>query len=127
MSKRIKYIINSPESLALKKLREKSGLSLRKLADLMDVSFTRVHQLESGRDEVTNGYIEKFLSVTGLNQDDWVFAVSGSPKRKVTFRDVPKNVNHHEIEDIRIQCLKIISKLHPNKLKLALELLSSIS
>lgn len=44
MSKRNKIIKVSTESAALKELRENEGLSLRKLAELMDLSFMRVHQ-----------------------------------------------------------------------------------
>lgn len=53
MSKRNKVVDESKESLALKNLRMREELSLRQLADRMGISFTRVHQLESGREEVS--------------------------------------------------------------------------
>ena len=61
MSKRNKIVETSPEWEALRALRQKDGLSLRKLADLMEISFTRVQQMESGRDDIPKKYIVKFL------------------------------------------------------------------
>ena len=49
------------EAELLKKLRIDADLSLRKLADMMNLSFTRVHQMESGREDISDEYIDLFL------------------------------------------------------------------
>lgn len=71
MSRRNKIIKVSSESAALKEMREKKGHSLRKLADLMDLSFMRVHQMESGRENVNEEYVRKFLKATDHSWEEW--------------------------------------------------------
>jgi transcriptional regulator with XRE-family HTH domain len=71
MSSRNQIIIDTKESKALKSLRIKSDLSLRKLADLMGYSFGRVHQFEQGREEINDEYLIKFLSALGFKMTDW--------------------------------------------------------
>ena len=69
MSRRNKIIKVSSESVALKEMREKANLSLRKLADLMNLSFARVHQMESGKENVNEEYVRKFfMSIPSLNR-----------------------------------------------------------
>lgn len=133
MSKRNKLIIKTPECLALKALRMKAGLSLRKLADLMDISFVRVHQWESGRDEVTNEYVKKFLVATGQNQRDWESELKRCRESKNTYsnNDIStRDYKYKQDDDIRyktkLECLRIISKLNHQRLEVALELLKNI-
>lgn len=57
MSKRNREVVMSLEAQALKELRINSDLSLRKLAEKMNYSFTRVHQMETGRDNISDEYI----------------------------------------------------------------------
>lgn len=71
MSKRNQIIKETAESLALKELRNHSGLSARKLAEQMKVSHTRVYQMESGREDITEEYIEKFLEAVQVSRVDW--------------------------------------------------------
>lgn len=133
MSKRNKLIIETPECLALKALRMKAGLSLRKLADLMDISFVRVHQWESGRDEVTKEYIAKFLKATGQYQIDWESEIKRPRENKNTYsnNDISNRDYKYKQEDdaadkTKLECLRIISKLSHKRLEVALELLKSL-
>ena len=60
MSKRIREVITTDESTALKGLRVNSKVSLRKLAELMGPPKTRIHQMETGRDSPSKEYIVFF-------------------------------------------------------------------
>ena len=71
MSNRNQIIIETRESKALKRLRIKNDLSLRKLADIMGYSFGRVHQFEQGREEINEEYLLKFLEAVQLKKTDW--------------------------------------------------------
>jgi len=71
MSKRIEKVLKTPESQSLLALRIKSDLSVRDLADKMEMSFPRVHQMESGRGNISEEYISKFLKALNLNWFDW--------------------------------------------------------
>jgi transcriptional regulator with XRE-family HTH domain len=66
MSKRNKIINETIESKRLKELRLKHGLSLRKLADIMNLSQTRVHQMEIGREDITSDYLKLFCKCLGI-------------------------------------------------------------
>lgn len=133
MGKRNKLVIESPASKALMKLRNNAELSLRKLADRMDISFTRVHQLETGREEVGNEYITNFLRATGYSWDDWEDELNIKPvvKSRVSqaraIPDTPKLNQCAGGEKTRIECLRIITKLSNQKLEVALELLTNIA
>ncbi len=70
MSKRNQIVITTPESKALKALREKSELSLRKLGERLNVSSTRVHQYELGKENITEAYIKSFLQVTNISVEE---------------------------------------------------------
>ncbi|MBC96340.1 MAG: hypothetical protein CME63_01210 [Halobacteriovoraceae bacterium] len=110
MSKRNKIVETSPESEALKALRQKDGLSLRKLADLMEISFTRVHQMESGRDVIPKEYIVKFLEALDLSWQDWIFQLE---KRDKNY-------------GLRDRCHELLDNLEPSKLEKAYELITRL-
>jgi transcriptional regulator with XRE-family HTH domain len=77
MSKRNHLIIETKESNALKALRINTGFSLRMLSDKMNLSKTRVHQIETGRDQIEPKYIENFLLALDLSWDDWKKEIAG--------------------------------------------------
>lgn len=110
MSRRNKIIKVTSESAALKEMREKCGLSLRKLADLMGISFMRVHQMESGRDNVSEEYVRKFLKATGHSWEDW---------NKKTAKKNPHDA-------LRIKCHEALDAIEPSKLQLIYGLLTSV-
>lgn len=109
MSKRNQIISEGPESKALKELRLKAGLGIRKLAERMNYSHTRVHQLESGRDDISDEYIQCFLDATGYSLEDWKYELKGSD---------PFN-------ELRGKCHEALELVDQNKLKMIYELLSS--
>lgn len=110
MSKRNQVIVMSPEAEALKKLRLKSELSLRKLSEKLNMSFTRVHQMESGRENISEAYLEKFLKALGLNWDDWNSCFEKKDK----------------YSDLRRKCHEILDAIEPSKLELIHELITRL-
>lgn len=82
MGRRTKIISVTKESEALKKLRMLSGLSVRKLADELNISHTLVSHLELGRANVSKPYVENFLKALKFSYEDWEIAVSGGKKSK---------------------------------------------
>ena len=110
MSKRNKIVKKSPESEALKALRLKADLSVRKLSEVMDISKSRVHQMESGRENISQDYIQKFLDAVQLSWDDWAFQISKKDK----------------IDDLRDTCHELLNSIKPSKLEQAHEVLLSL-
>ena len=110
MSRRNKMIKVSSESVALKEIREKANLSLRKLADLMDLSFARVHQMESGKENVNEEYVRKFLKATGHNWEDWLTRISKT----------------RPSDALRNKCHEALDAIEPSKLQLIYGLLTSV-
>jgi len=110
MSRRNKEIKVGPESVTLKEMRENAGLSIRKLADLMDLSFSRVHQMESGRENVSEEYVRKFLKATGHSWAEWLKKTDAGK-----FQD-----------DLRIKCHEALDTIEPYKLHLIYGLLTSV-
>lgn len=110
MSKRNKIVLESPDSKALKKLREQSDLSIRKVADKMGISKSRVSQMESGRDNIPKEYIVKFLEALDLSWQDWIFQLE---KRDKNY-------------GLRDRCHELLDKLEPSKLGKAYELITRL-
>lgn len=110
MSERIKVKVITPESKALKALRLKSGLSLRELALILKQSFSRVHQFESGRDEITEKYIKQFLEATKFTEEDWNFEL----------------LETDEYYEVRRNCITAIKKIEGSKLELIYGMLSNL-
>ena len=61
MSSRSKMVIETPESKAIKQLRQKRELSLQDVADRLSVSKQLVHLIESGRANIGKEYLQRFL------------------------------------------------------------------
>ena len=71
MSKRNLEIIETTESPALRRLRIEHGISIRKLAERMELSPTRVTQMEVGRKDIKDLYVNKFLADIVLTMKEW--------------------------------------------------------
>ena len=69
--KRHLYVQHNEESVALKKARMLRDLSVRDVGDLMGISHVRIHQMESGRGNITEEFVEQFLRAVDLSFDDW--------------------------------------------------------
>jgi transcriptional regulator with XRE-family HTH domain len=110
MSKRNQTIKETKESKALKALRIKADLGIRKLAQKMNYSHTRVHQFETGREDITDVYIQIFLEATGFNHEDWSARIG---------------VNKCEF-NLRSQCLELLSEIEESKLDLVCALLKNL-
>ena len=110
MSERTKVKIITPESNTLKALRLKTGLSLRELAKVMNQSFSRVHQFESGREDITENYIKQFLEATKLTQEDWNFELSETD----------------EFHELRKKCIQRIGEIEGTKLEIIYGMLANL-
>jgi transcriptional regulator with XRE-family HTH domain len=110
MSKRNNIVIQTQESKALKAFRIRAGVSLRKLSELMDLSKTRIHQMEIGRDEISEDYIEHFLLGLGLSISDW--------KLEVGEKD--------NFFKLREECHSLLNGIDKDKLGLVFGLLSNL-
>ena len=108
MSRRNKTISVSVESIALKEMRIKANLSVRKLADEMNISFARVHQMESGRDDVHESYVKEFLNATGFSWSDWQSETRGKDS----------------FSELRSKCHEALDLVDSSKLKAIYKLLS---
>lgn len=109
MSKRNQIVITTPESKALKAMRERKGLSLRKLAEWLNISSTRVHQFELGKENISESYIKSFLKVTSISVEEWNNEL-GSPS---------------ELYRLRKKCLDKVNEIEESKLELVYGLLSN--
>jgi transcriptional regulator with XRE-family HTH domain len=107
MSKRNKFVKRSPESEALTLRRKQNDISIRKLGELMDLSSSRVHQMESVREKIGEEYILKFLESLKVFRDDWGNYVSLEDKS----------------EELIDKCIFLINKLDEAKMKKTYELL----
>ncbi|MFZ3229885.1 MAG: helix-turn-helix transcriptional regulator [Pseudobdellovibrio sp.] len=66
MSKRTSQVIISPEGRILKKLREKQGLSMRAVAEKLDLSDSYISQIENGRTNCPKGEsLDRILKIYG--------------------------------------------------------------
>ena len=110
MGSRSNLVITTPESMAIKDLRIKSSLSVRKLAGKMKISPTYVHQLETGRANITEEYIEKFLSAAEICQEDWDKMMGRKPQEL----------------GLRERCIELLLKTKEDKLELIYGLLVSL-
>lgn len=109
MSKRNKITIITPESEALKRLRYKSDLSLRELSERMSYSFSRIYQIESGKENISETYIKKFLSTLEISWDEWNLEIQG----------------HDEFHELRQKCKKLVDEIELKKLELLSRLLEN--
>lgn len=116
MGRRTKVIKVTKESKALKQLRMMKGLSVRKLANLLNVSHTLVSHLELGRANITEAYIEKFLEAVALSLEDWNVALGGGKKAQ--------NQARSRITD---DCLKKLKDLPEDKLRILNSILNGMS
>lgn len=110
MSKRNIITKVNTESIALKEMRQNASLSLRKVADLMGLSFSRVHQMESGKENVTEEYVRRFLKATENTWEEWI---------KRTQRSKPSDA-------LRAKCHEALDSIEPSKLKMIYGLLTSV-
>ncbi|HXH76154.1 MAG TPA: helix-turn-helix transcriptional regulator [Bacteriovoracaceae bacterium] len=103
------------EALALRQLRILKGLSVRKAADLLNVSHTLVNHLEIGRANISETYVQNFLKALGYSSDDWHIAVMGKKKSG--------NLTKSKITE---DCLNRIEALPEEKLRLIQSILANL-
>jgi len=107
MSKRNQKVIETELSITLRELRTENSLSVRKLAELMNISKSRVHQMESGRENISSEYIQKFLSAIDYSYEEW---------------QIKLGTNKNNRNELREKCHNIIDKIDSEKLNWLYEL-----
>lgn len=112
MSKRNKISRPTRESEALRTFRKENELSIRKMAERLNLSPTRVHQMESGLDEVNDGYIIQFLEALFISSVEWEQATH-SRKNKT--------------KNLRKSCMKIMTSIEDQYILEVYEYLLNIS
>jgi len=115
MGKRTKIINVTRESKALKQMRMMKGLSVRKVADLLNVSHTLVSHLELGRANISEAYLDNFLGALDLTWDDWKIAIGGGKKAQAQSKT-----------KITEDCLKKLKGLPEDKLMLLNSILNGM-
>jgi len=109
-SKRCLKIVETKESKALKAMREFRGRSVRRLADELGMSHAAVHQLECGRADLTQSYLNKFLNCLGFSTSDWHLFTK----------------DDEGIEDLRCKCIEVLHAIQPTKLRQIYKFISEI-
>jgi len=111
MGKRNKFVKETSESKALRSLRLKNDYSLQQVASLVGLSKTRVSQMESGREDVSNCYIELFIKGLEIAYQDWEAEIGEENKNSYRLRD---------------QCHEIVDQIKSKKLELVFQLLTQM-
>jgi transcriptional regulator with XRE-family HTH domain len=108
MGKRNKFVKETPESKALRNLRVKNDDPLQQTANLVGLSKTRVSQMESGREDISNSYIELFIKALKISYQDWELEIGKENK---------------DDNKLREQCHEIVDQIKSKKLELVFQLL----
>ncbi len=70
--------IETPVTIALKRIRNSRNMSLRKLGKEMGISESCISDRENGRiDDISKDYIEKIVNALGYKMSDWVDFLEG--------------------------------------------------
>ena len=111
MTKEKKEKIETQRSIMLVNLRKKYGLSLRKVAELMNLSKSRVHQIESGGENISDEYLEKYVRMLEI--------YAGADLSEKYLGPGIKR------EGIRQECKELIDHLNEDKLLLVRDILKN--
>jgi transcriptional regulator with XRE-family HTH domain len=90
-------------------MRQKSGLSLRQAATKIGISNCMISHIEVGREDVPKGRIGAIVATYGFTVEDFTAYLQG--------RKMPV--------DYRGDCIEIVKRLDPEKLKSVYALLNS--
>jgi transcriptional regulator with XRE-family HTH domain len=101
-SRRCDLKVETKEGRLLKYLRESRNLSVRAVGRIMGVSESTVCHSENGRRDLNKKIIISFLNAYGYSYDDYEKMLQGDIV-------LPEN--------IRGECIEIIKRLEPSKLK----------
>lgn len=98
------------EGQTLKYFRESRKLSMRKAGKIIGVSEATVNHLENGRMDITGEFIKRFLNAYGYSIAEFDSYINGK-------LEIP--------ESLLADCLSIIRRLEPAKLKTVKNILQS--
>ncbi len=105
--KRCLISIETEESKALRAMREFRGVSVRKLSEKLKLSHSAVHQFETGRANIPDEYIQRFLSVLSFSKRDWDLFLN----------------EKHEFDELKQKCLSLVHEMEPSHFKKIYQLL----
>lgn len=111
MGKRNKFVKETPESKALRSLRLKNDYSLQQISNLVGLSKTRVSQMELGREDISNSYVELFIRALKLSYEDWEAELG------------VKNSDENKLRDL---CHEIVEQINSEKIELVFQLLTQM-
>lgn len=94
--------IETKEGRLLAYLRESRSLSMRKTAELLNVSSSVINHAENGRMDLSHSLILRFLNAYGYSYEQFEGMLNGDFK-------IP--------EHTRSECIEIIKRLEEQKLK----------
>lgn len=103
MKNRSNFVFVTKESQALKDLRFRLGFSLVRTSDLMKLSFVLIHQMESGREDITDSYIELFLNSLEINREEWLHQLTINDEKALLLNKCQarlNSLNAYQLEQI---------------------------
>ncbi len=112
MSKRSNQKLENNSTKTLRFLREKTGLSMRKVASITGISSSAINHLENGRLDIKPRHLERLLPIYGINLE--IFKLFESGKNAL-----PQNVE--------ADCIRILKSMNLEQLQASLSVLRSLS
>jgi transcriptional regulator with XRE-family HTH domain len=112
MSKRSQQKLISNPNKTLKFLRERSLLSMRKVARITGLSTSIINHLENGRLDIKDHHLERLLPIYGVSHDIYMLFVTGK-------NALPQN--------LEADCIRIIKGMTVDELQTAINVLGSLS
>lgn len=105
--KRCLISIETKEAKALKAMREFRGVSVRRLSEKLNMSHSAVHQLETGRANIQDEYIQRFIAALNYTSRDWSIFLCET----------------HELDELKQKCLTLVHEMQPYQFKKIYQLL----
>jgi len=102
MAKRSSVKIESKESMALKKIREMSGLSQKEAARKIGVSASAINHRENGRAEIDAQYMTQFLRGMECPVQTWKNLVAGRDPKEELIKECENILGRLTIEKVKI-------------------------
>lgn len=112
MSKRSQQKLISNPNKTLKFLRERSLLSMRKVAQITGLSSSIINHLENGRLDIKDHHLERLLPIYGVTHDIYMLFVTG------------KNALP---QDLEADLIRLIKTMTIDEMQTALTVLGSLT
>ncbi|MBF0313625.1 MAG: helix-turn-helix domain-containing protein [Oligoflexia bacterium] len=108
--RRTQTIHITPESIYLRRIRLKAGLSIRKVAKILSCSEALIRHIEKGRLDIPKGdFFARLLSVYGIPSEKSFYDRLSRMKIEITPREELENIVR-SIDDEKIKILLSVAK-----------------